>query len=87
MKKLFDFHKPEEIRKLFESYYSEEVINQIKDFYFNGQNLENDTTALENICHVSTFVNCKLKLYFKRTYKKLQMLIFFYLFILKYSTQ
>jgi len=43
----------EEINELFQSNYSKEIINKVKNFYFNECNLECGTTRLENICHVS----------------------------------
>jgi len=43
----------EEINGLLESRYSKEIINEVKNFYFNECNLECETTRLENICHVS----------------------------------
>lgn len=43
----------EEIYGLLESRYSKEIINKVKNFYFNECNLECGTTRLENICHVS----------------------------------
>lgn len=44
----------EEINKLFESKhgYTNEIVNKVKDFYFNEYNIECGTTRLENICHV-----------------------------------
>lgn len=53
-----NLHNIEEIRKLFDDTYSEEVINKVKDFYFNENNLKNEVTKLKNICHVSTFILC-----------------------------
>lgn len=55
MEKIYEYHKPEHIIKLFDDNHSEEVINKIKNFYFKGNNLENNQTKLENTCHVSTF--------------------------------
>jgi len=43
----------EEINELLQSHYSKEVINKVKNFYFNECNLECGATRLENICHVS----------------------------------
>lgn len=54
--KILNLHNIEEIKKLFENTHNEEIINKIKDFYFNENNLKNEITKLENICHVSTFV-------------------------------
>ncbi|KAL4143921.1 hypothetical protein QTP88_006173 [Uroleucon formosanum] len=44
----------EEINKLFESKhgYTNEIVNKVKDFYFNEYNIECGTTRLENICHL-----------------------------------
>lgn len=53
MSKLNDIHKPDEINKLFKDQYNEEVVNKIRNFYFNEGTLENETTKLEYICHVS----------------------------------
>lgn len=55
MRKLNDVHKSDEISKLFKDQCNEEVVNKIKNFYFNEGNLENEITKLENICHVSSF--------------------------------
>jgi len=44
----------EEINGLLESRYSKDIINEVKNFYFNECNPEcGTTTRLENICHVS----------------------------------
>lgn len=51
MKKILN--DTEEINELFQCNYSKEIINEIKNFYFNGCNMECGTTRLENICHVS----------------------------------
>lgn len=44
----------EEINKLFESKhgYTKEIVNKVKDFYFNECNIEYGTSRLESICHV-----------------------------------
>jgi len=46
----------DEINKLFKNQYgyTKEIVNSIKDFYFNEQNVERGSTKLENICHVSS---------------------------------
>jgi len=46
----------EQINKLFKSQYgyTKEIVNKVKNFYFNDCNIECGTTRLENICHVST---------------------------------
>lgn len=51
MKKILN--DTEEINGLLKSHYSKEIINKVKNFYFNECNLECGTTRLENICHVS----------------------------------
>jgi len=51
--KLFNYHKLEEISKLFESSYTEETIQKIKNFYFNEHEQSSDITKLENTCRVS----------------------------------
>lgn len=51
--KNFDFHKTEEISKLFDSTYSEEIINKVKNFYFKANDLENQAVRLESTCDVS----------------------------------
>jgi len=51
--KLFDYHKLEEIRKLFETDYSEEIIQKVKNFYFSEHEHSSDITQLENTCRVS----------------------------------
>jgi len=51
--KLFDYHKLEEISKLFESNYTEEIIQKIKNYYFNEHEQSSDITKLENTCRVS----------------------------------
>jgi len=43
----------DEINELLLSHYSKEIINKVKNFYFNEGNLECGITRLENICHVS----------------------------------
>lgn len=48
--------KTDGLRKFFNGRYSENVINQIKKFYFNECNTENETTRFENICHVRFYV-------------------------------
>lgn len=53
MEILNDFHKTEKISTFFKGKYSGEVIQKIKNFYFNERNLESEMTRLENICHVS----------------------------------
>lgn len=53
MSKLNDVHKSEEINKIFKDQYNEEVVNKIRNFYFNEGILENEMTKLESICHVS----------------------------------
>lgn len=50
--KILNLHKAEEIRRLFESYYSDEIINKIKNFYFSENDL-NEITKIEKTCHVS----------------------------------
>ncbi|VVC39815.1 Carboxylesterase type B, conserved site,Carboxylesterase, type B,Carboxylesterase type B [Cinara cedri] len=50
--KIFDFHKTEEMKRLFESNFSEGVINKVKNFYFYQYYLQSDTTKLENTCHL-----------------------------------
>lgn len=58
---IFGYHKTKEIRKLFDGYYSDEIINKIQNFYFNKHNLVNETTKLEAICHVSKlYIDYKL---------------------------
>jgi len=49
----------EEINKFFESKfgYTKEIVNKIKNFYFNKGNVECGTTRLENICHVSNNIS------------------------------
>ncbi|XP_026805381.1 esterase FE4-like isoform X2 [Rhopalosiphum maidis] len=42
----------EEINELLKSHYTKEIINEVKNFYFNECNLECGTTRLENICHL-----------------------------------
>lgn len=57
MKNVNDFKKPEEIRKLLENKYNIEVINKVKDFYFNNdKGQENEQNELENICHVCIYL-------------------------------
>lgn len=56
MKKLVDFRTTESIQTFFKGQYNAEDINKIKNFYFNERNLESETTRLENIVHVSTFL-------------------------------
>lgn len=53
MKKLVDFHKPEEIGKFLGDTYTEEAVKKVQNYYFNERNVENEITKLENICHVS----------------------------------
>ncbi|XP_025406470.1 esterase FE4-like isoform X2 [Sipha flava] len=52
MKRFVDFHKSNEINKLFKNQYSEEIINKIRKFYFDEVNMECEITRLENICHL-----------------------------------
>jgi len=47
--KISDFHKAEEISKLFDSYYNKEIINKIQTFYFDGH-IENQQILLEKTC-------------------------------------
>lgn len=53
--KLFNYHKLEEIRKLFENAYTEEIIQKVKNFYFSEHEQSSDITKLENTCRVSMF--------------------------------
>lgn len=55
MGKLNDFHKSDEINKLFKNQYNEEVVNKIRNFYFGEGDLDNEITKFEYICHVSGF--------------------------------
>lgn len=50
---MLEFHKSEEISKLLDSNYSDDIINKIKNFYFSEHHYQNEITKLENICHVS----------------------------------
>lgn len=72
MKRFVDFHKSDEINKIFKNQYSEEIINEIKKFYFEGINMECEITRLENICHVSTYIfylfHCKTSFKFSDNY-------------------
>lgn len=52
----------EEINELLQNHYSKEIINKVKNFYFNECNLECGTTRLENICHVSVLTKIQNKL-------------------------
>lgn len=52
-KYLLDFPKPTELKLIFDNPCSEEVLSEIKKFYFSGQNLESEVVKLENMCHVS----------------------------------
>ncbi|VVC34997.1 Hypothetical protein CINCED_3A002934 [Cinara cedri] len=52
VKDINDFKKTEEISKLLENKYNEEVINKIKNFYFNDNAHESEKNMLENICHM-----------------------------------
>lgn len=58
MKRFVDFDISNEINKLFKYQYSEEIINKIRNFYFEGVNMESEVTRLENICHVGIFDYC-----------------------------
>ncbi|XP_025406381.1 esterase E4-like isoform X2 [Sipha flava] len=49
---ILEYHKTDKIRRLFESSYTDEVINKIRDFYFDNHSLMNETTKLENTCHM-----------------------------------
>lgn len=53
MSKLNDFHKSDEINKLLKNQCNEEVINKIRNFYFNEDIVENEITRMEYVCHVS----------------------------------
>lgn len=55
MSTIDNLHKTDEINKIFDNRYSEEVLKKIKHFYFNEDILKNETTKLENACHVSIF--------------------------------
>lgn len=57
MKKIANFHKPEEISKFLGDKYNEEAVNKVQNFYFNKCNIKNEITKLENICHVSISIN------------------------------
>lgn len=50
---MFEFYKSEEINKLLDGNYSNEVINKIQNFYFSDYSCQSEKTKLENICHVS----------------------------------
>lgn len=50
-----NLHSTQSIKRLFESNYSEEIIEKIQKFYFKEQDFENKTATLEKACHVSTF--------------------------------
>lgn len=52
----------EEINKFFEkkSGYTEDVVNKIKNFYFNECNVECGTTRLEKICNVSSNISVQI---------------------------
>ncbi|KAL4141630.1 hypothetical protein QTP88_004237 [Uroleucon formosanum] len=50
--KLFNYHKLEEIRKLFENAYTEEIIQKVKNFYFSEHEQSSDITKLENTCRL-----------------------------------
>ncbi|XP_029344195.1 esterase FE4-like [Acyrthosiphon pisum] len=52
LKKLFDYQKLEEIRKLFETDYSEEIIRKVKNYYFSEHEQASDITILENTCRL-----------------------------------
>lgn len=57
VKNINDFKKPEEIRKLLENKYNEEVVNKVKDFYFNDNGHDDsEQNNLENICHVCIYI-------------------------------
>lgn len=53
--RLLHFHENENIQNYFDSYYSQEIINKITNFYFHEQNLNCEMTRLENLCHVNMF--------------------------------
>lgn len=55
MGELINFHKSNEISAFFNGQYSEDIIKKVTEFYFNEHNVENETTRLENICHVSIY--------------------------------
>lgn len=54
-KYLLDFPTPEEFKFIFGNTCSEKVIDEIKKFYFDGNNLNSEVVRLENMCHVSSF--------------------------------
>lgn len=72
-------HKTDEIRKLFDGIYSEEVINKVKNFYFKENDIESEAVRLENTCNVS-----KLHLFCFSQYLH-RICYTYYVFVFTYS--
>lgn len=57
MGKITELYKIEEIRKLLKDITdNEELINKVKNFYFNENDPECEKNRLDNICHVSIHI-------------------------------
>jgi len=55
IERLGDIRTIEGVNTFLKGQFSEETVAKIWNFYFNDRNLENKTTILENIVHVSSF--------------------------------
>lgn len=55
--RLLHFHESEDFQNYFDSHYSQDILNKIKNFYFHEQNINcaNIITRFEHICHVNIF--------------------------------
>jgi len=72
----------DEIYKLFKGQgYTKEIINTIKNFYFNECNAECGSTKLENICHVSSNISVQ------KTQKAKYNMLYEFVFSLYYNKQ